>query len=79
LLLDEPSEGIQPNIVQQIRIFLRDIVADGKLAVVLVEQNLELGLKAADRCIVVEKGRVVHEAPPQEFEDEEVLRRYLAI
>jgi urea ABC transporter ATP-binding protein UrtE len=79
LLLDEPSEGIQPNIVQQIRVFLRAVVAEGSLSVLLVEQNLELGLKVADRCIVIEKGRVVHEALPSEFENEEVLRRFLAI
>jgi urea ABC transporter ATP-binding protein UrtE len=79
LLLDEPSEGVQPNIVHQIGVFLRAIVAERSLSVLLVEQNLELGLKTAHRCIVIEKGRVVHEAPPTEFENEEVLRRFLAI
>jgi len=79
LLLDEPSEGIQPNIVDQIGAFLRDFVAGGETSVLLVEQNLTLGLAAGDRFVFVEKGRVVHEAMPDEMKDEEMLSRYLAV
>jgi ABC-type branched-subunit amino acid transport system ATPase component len=79
LILDEPSEGVQPNIVQQIGTFLREIVANGDMSVLLVEQNLELGLKASDRCIVLEKGRVVHEALPAAFEDQALLSSFLSI
>lgn len=79
LLLDEPSEGIQPNIVDQIGDFLKDIVSRSGLSVILVEQNLNLGLTAPSRCIVIEKGRVVHEAPPADFQDQELLKRFLAI
>ncbi|WP_421577434.1 urea ABC transporter ATP-binding subunit UrtE [Shinella sp. M31] len=78
LLLDEPSEGIQPNIVQMIGDILRKLAAEKGLGVLLVEQNLDLGLSAADRVLFMEKGRIVHESAPQTLE-EETLHRYLAI
>ena len=78
LLLDEPSEGIQPNIVQMIGDILRKLAAEKGLGVRVVEQNLDLGLSAADRVLFMEKGRIVHESTPQTLE-EETLHRYLAI
>jgi urea ABC transporter ATP-binding protein UrtE len=79
LLLDEPSEGVQPNIVQEIGKLIRDIVERSGIAILLVEQNLDLALQTAHRCAFMEKGRIVHEGAPRELEDEAVLRRYLAI
>jgi len=79
LLLDEPSEGIQPDIVRQIGDIVRRLVAETNLAVLLVEQNLDLGLGAATRCAIMEKGTIVLEGRPDEFQDEKVLREYLAI
>lgn len=79
LLLDEPSEGIQPSVVQLIEKLIRRIVQETGIAVLLVEQNLELALGTADRCMVMEKGRIVHEGSPDEFKDERLLREYLAI
>src|SRR5262249_31640980 len=79
LLLDEPSEGIQPDIVHQIGEIVRRLVATTELAVLLVEQNLDLGLGAATRCVIMEKGTIVREGRPAEFQDERVLREYLAI
>jgi urea ABC transporter ATP-binding protein UrtE len=79
LLLDEPSEGIQPNIVHQIGGLIRQIVSQTGISVLLVEQNLDLGLTVADRCIVMEKGSIVHEAAPQAFQNDAVLSEYLAI
>ncbi len=78
LLLDEPSEGIQPNIVQMIGDILRKLAAEKGLGVLLVEQNLDLGLSAADRVLFMEKGRIVHESAPRDLTDE-TLHRYLAI
>jgi urea ABC transporter ATP-binding protein UrtE len=79
LLLDEPSEGVQPNIVQEIGTLIRDIVERSRMAILLVEQNLDLALQTAHRCAFMEKGRIVHEGTPQELEHETILRRYLAI
>ncbi len=79
LLLDEPSEGIQPNIVQQIAALIRRIVEKSGISVLLVEQNLDLGLGVASRCAVREKGAIVHEGAPEDFRNETMLRKYLAI
>jgi len=79
LLLDEPSEGIQPNIVQQLGALIRQIVDGTGVTVLLVEQNLDLGLRIATRCAVMEKGRIVHQGSPEDFRDEATLRRLLAI
>lgn len=79
LLLDEPSEGIQPNIVHAIADLVPRIAREREIAVVLVEQNLELILKAAESCLVMEKGRVVHTGTPAELADENLLKDLLAL
>jgi len=61
ILLDEPSEGIQPSIVQLICRVLRAIRDDLGTTIVFVEQNLDTILTLAERCYVMEKGRVVAE------------------
>lgn len=79
LLLDEPSEGIQPNIVQEIGAFIRQLVQERPISVLLVEQNLELVEHAASRFVMIEKGSVVHEGEIAELEDETLLQTYLAV
>ena len=59
LLLDEPSEGIQPSLVERLAGTIADIARADGIAVLLVEQNLDLALDLADRITVMEKGRVV--------------------
>lgn len=78
VVLDEPSEGIQPSIVHQLGGLIRQINQTG-IAVLLVEQNLDLALSVATRCVVMEKGSIVHQGSPEEFRDEAVQRRFLAI
>lgn len=63
LLLDEPSEGIQPSIVQEIGRTVKRIAQERGLTVLLVEQNLELVLGMASRCLFMENGRVLEEVP----------------
>ncbi|MEP2639576.1 urea ABC transporter ATP-binding subunit UrtE [Roseobacter sp.] len=58
LLLDEPTEGIQPNVIQQIGEALRLLRDQGDMAVVLVEQNADFAYGLADRFVVVERGAV---------------------
>ena len=79
LLLDEPSEGVQPNIVAEMGRLIRQLSEQTGLAVLLVEQNIELALATAQRCLVMEKGRIVHEGPAEEFRNDAVLKRYLAL
>lgn len=79
ILLDEPSEGIQPNIVQEMGALLRRLSAEDRLTVVLVEQNLDLIRTMADRCVVMDKGMVVAQLSPEELSDAGIAKRYLAI
>ncbi|WP_027781988.1 MULTISPECIES: ABC transporter ATP-binding protein [Burkholderia] len=60
LLLDEPSDGVQPNLVELIGDVIPTLCRRSKLAVLLVEQNLNLVLRCAQRCIVLKNGRLVH-------------------
>jgi urea ABC transporter ATP-binding protein UrtE len=79
MLLDEPTEGIQPNVVQDLGELIRDLTRDTGLSVLLVEQNIDFALHTANRCVVMEKGRIVHEGSPDELRSDAVLKRYLAI
>ena len=63
ILLDEPSEGVQPSIVKLICRVLRAIRDDLGTTVVFVEQNLDTILALAERCYVMEKGQIVQEMP----------------
>ena len=80
LLLDEPSEGIQPSIVQEIARTLRRTVVEKTLTVLLVEQNLELVLGMASRFLFMENGRVVDEAPVRLVRPgSEFVQKYLSV
>jgi urea ABC transporter ATP-binding protein UrtE len=78
LLLDEPSEGIQPSIVQQIGELLKMFNRDMGLTVLLVEQNLELARKTASRCLVMAKGRLTNVLTKEELDDESKVFAALA-
>ena len=79
LLLDEPSEGIQPSIVQDIARIVVELNQKTGLTVVLVEQNIDMIRAMAQRCFVMDKGRVVAELMPAMLDDSAVVRRYLAV
>jgi branched-chain amino acid transport system ATP-binding protein len=74
LILDEPSMGLSPVMVQEIARIVRDIAARG-VTVVLVEQNAELAHKLARFAYVLETGRVALEGPAHELHDNEHVRR----
>nr|WP_325170126.1 ABC transporter ATP-binding protein [Noviherbaspirillum pedocola] len=77
LLLDEPSLGLAPIIVQQLFGVIRDIRARG-MTILLVEQNANMALSVADRGYVLETGRLITEGRPQELlNNEEVRAAYL--
>jgi urea transport system ATP-binding protein len=78
LLLDEPTEGIQPSIVEEIAGALRRIKAEGRRAIVLVEQYLEFARALCDRFYVMEKGAVAWEGERSGFDVEEV-KRFLSV
>src|SRR3546814_9261804 len=66
LLLDEPTEGIQPNIVQQIEDALLRVRTELGVAIMIVEQNLDFAWSFADRYFVMQRGRIVKEGKTAE-------------
>ncbi|WP_018932874.1 urea ABC transporter ATP-binding subunit UrtE [Gracilibacillus lacisalsi] len=78
LLLDEPTEGIQPNIVQEIQDVIIDIKNTSATAMILVEQNLDFVKNVADYLYVIDHGSVVYENPIDQVVDDEVYR-YLSV
>jgi branched-chain amino acid transport system ATP-binding protein len=79
LILDEPTEGLAPVIVQEIAANLMEIKKSG-MPILLVEQNINVCEKLADRHYVLEMGRVVYSGTQQEFaENEQIKDRYLAL
>jgi len=79
LVLDEPSEGLAPRIVHEIGRVLLQLKTQG-LSVLLVEQNVPLALRVADRVYVMSKGQIVYEGTPAALDAaEEIKRRYLGV
>lgn len=79
LLMDEPTEGLAPVMVETVEDMLRTLQREG-LGILLVEQNLYSALAVADRVILVETGRVVWQGPPRELSAQQsVLERYLGV
>jgi branched-chain amino acid transport system ATP-binding protein len=79
LLLDEPSEGLAPLIVDKIVQVLREVKGKG-LPILLIEQNLQTALKLADRHYILSKGEICYQGTSAELEaDEAVKRQYLGV
>ena len=78
LLLDEPTEGIQPSIIKDIARLLRDIRDIRNLCIVVCEQVLSFVLDVADRLLVMEGGRIVH-ADTRQNVNEAAIARFLAV
>jgi branched-chain amino acid transport system ATP-binding protein len=79
ILLDDPTEGLMPRMVSQIRDIIDRLHQEG-VAILLVEQNVGLTLGACNRCYIMEKGLVRHHAPAAELQaDPSVIRQYLGI
>jgi branched-chain amino acid transport system ATP-binding protein len=77
LLMDEPSMGLAPMLVEQVFDTIKSINAQG-MTILLVEQNAPMALSIADHGYVLESGRVVLDGPgPELLDDERVKRAYL--
>jgi urea ABC transporter ATP-binding protein UrtE len=79
LLLDEPSDGVQPSIVHDIGNFIVRLVEQRPIGVLIVEQNIELMQRTAQRAYVMDKGRVVAALEKKELLNTELLASYLAV
>lgn len=73
LLMDEPSEGLSPLIVQELGQTIKELNKKG-LSILLVEQNVNLAIALADYVYVINKGRVAYESTPEELEKEEKVK-----
>jgi branched-chain amino acid transport system ATP-binding protein len=80
LIMDEPSEGLAPIVLEAVAEQLARLKEQGELSLLLVEQNYTLATRLADVVFVLENGRVVFEGGVEELEaEEDVRRRYLGV
>jgi urea transport system ATP-binding protein len=78
ILLDEPTEGIQPNIVEQIEKVLVDLNSKHGITVVLVEQNVEFARRASQRFVILDRGSVAIQGVVSELTDE-LVHQHMAV
>src|SRR6267378_7611922 len=79
ILLDEPTEGLMPRMVSQIRQIIDVLHRDG-VAILLVEQNVPLTLEASERVYIMEKGLVRHHCAASEIKvDDPIIKQYLGV
>lgn len=79
LILDEPTEGLAPAVVEDVASSLKTLSREG-VAVLLIEQNIKAAVLGADRAYFMSEGQIVHEATGGEsMSDEATLGRYLGI
>ncbi len=80
LVMDEPTEGLAPVIVEQVATALRALAAEGEIAVLLIEQNLGVAIEVADNIGVMVNGRIAHRLPAAQLAaDRELQERLLGI
>ncbi len=70
ILLDEPTEGLAPRIVDELLVVLRDLVRDKGLSLIIVEQKALQILDLTDRAVILDRGRIVHEANSRDLRAE---------
>jgi branched-chain amino acid transport system ATP-binding protein len=79
ILLDEPTEGLMPRMVSQIRQIIEVLHGEG-VAILLVEQNVPLTLAVSSRCYIMEKGMIRHHAPSADLSaNMDVIHQYLGV
>jgi branched-chain amino acid transport system ATP-binding protein len=79
LMLDEPTEGIQPSIIDEIIETLTRLREKGGLAMILVEQNLEFIAALSQRVLIIQKGTIVRSAQPSELHDIGLIGEFIGI
>ena len=78
VLMDEPTEGLSPFMVDDLKRLIATLRAED-VGVLLVEQNLDFALSVADRVYIMERGRIVREAAPEEVRDDDTTKAYLGL
>ncbi len=77
LLMDEPTEGLAPLLIQEIKRVILKIKKEGQTSILLVEQNFQIISEIADFVYVMSKGEVVYKSSPQDLTDEDIKVKYL--
>ncbi|MEI6872767.1 MAG: ATP-binding cassette domain-containing protein, partial [Verrucomicrobiota bacterium] len=78
LILDEPTEGIQPNVIDQIGDTIRVLRQEGKMSILLVEQYLEFAKELADRFAIMDRGAIVAGGNIENLTDD-VIQQHLVV
>jgi urea transport system ATP-binding protein len=78
ILLDEPTEGIQPNIVEEIEAIVMRLNRENGIAMILVEQNVAFARRASQRFIIMEKGRIAAAGSTAELSDD-LVHRHMSV
>ncbi|TXL70146.1 ABC transporter ATP-binding protein [Vineibacter terrae] len=79
VLLDEPTEGIQPSIIEEIIDILLRLKRRSGLTIVLVEQNQDFIRRLADRVLIIQKGRITGEVPPDHLADPALVAEFIGM
>lgn len=79
LILDEPSDGVQPSIIEEIGQFLLKLKESNIFSVLLVEQNFDLLQTVSDRAYAMEKGIVANQLSSEDLSDDEILTTHIAV
>src|SRR4029077_6181041 len=79
VLLDEPTEGIQPSIIDEIVDTLLGLRAKGALTIILVEQNLDFIAALSERVLIIQKGTIVHSAEPGELHGHGLVNEFIGV
>jgi branched-chain amino acid transport system ATP-binding protein len=79
ILLDEPTEGIQPSIIEEIIDILLRLKSERGLTIVLVEQNLDFIRRLSDRVLIIQKGRMTGEIPPDHLGDDDLVAEFVGM
>ena len=79
ILFDEPTEGIQPSIIEELVVVLRQLHASQGLTILLVEQNLEFIAELAQRVLLIQKGTILRELRPEELRHADVLNEFVGV
>jgi branched-chain amino acid transport system ATP-binding protein len=79
ILLDEPTEGIQPSIIDEIVATLLSLRSTGKLTMILVEQNLDFIAALSEIVLIIQKGTIVHSAKPDELHGHGLVNEFIGV
>jgi branched-chain amino acid transport system ATP-binding protein len=79
ILLDEPTEGIQPSIIDEIAETLLGLRSKGALTMILVEQNLDFIATLSERVLIIQKGVIVHSAEPGELHGHGLVNEFIGV